>query len=227
MVNIEQVNTVVGVAMSLAGSVAVAPAALGRLGKMAQEDATRVGGVLARFIPALRRTDAIHLGGAISSTSTLTAAVGTSRSVAAPVELSTAEKVDALWERTNRLHEELRAIDARHQQTSREIRQDLQVAVDQARENHHEITRRINQMQDEQVELNAAAFPLIGFGIVISGLDAELAALSLWADLSVLGVATALSVRVVGPNIRRWQLERRERKAIERSKPKETEGRES
>jgi hypothetical protein len=37
-VDVEQVNTVVGVAMSLAGSVAVAPAALGRLGKMAKED---------------------------------------------------------------------------------------------------------------------------------------------------------------------------------------------
>jgi ElaB/YqjD/DUF883 family membrane-anchored ribosome-binding protein len=182
---------------------------------------------LAPFIPALRRTHAIHLGNAISSTSTLGAAVGSSWSVAAPVEFSIDEKVDALWELTNRLHEEFRAVDARHQQTSSEMRQKLQAAVDEARENYQETTHRISKMQDEQVELNAAAFPLIGFGIVISSMDTELAALPLWADLSVLGVATAVSVRVVGPNIHRWQVERRKRKAIEFSKRTETEGRES
>ena len=89
------------------------------------------------------------------------------------------------------------------------------------------MTQRISRTHDEQVKLNAAAFPLIGFGIVISDLDAELAALPLWADLSVLGVATALSVRVVVPNIRRWQVDRRERRSVEFSKRTEIEGRES
>jgi len=195
------VNTIVGVTMSLAGSIAVAPSALGRLGEMAKRDATRMRGFLVRFIPALRRTHNVHVGGTIAALSTVTAAVGTSWSVAASVELTTDQKVDALWERTNRLHDELRGLDERHQQASKELREGIQAAVDEARDKHQVVTQRIDQMESEQVELNAAAFPLIGFGIFISGLDGELAMLPIWANVSILGLAAAVSVRVVAPNI--------------------------
>jgi membrane protein implicated in regulation of membrane protease activity len=47
--------------------------------------------------------------------------------------------------------------------------------------------------------LEARALPLIGFGIVISGLAADLAKLPVWIDLVGLVLATIFSLRIVVP----------------------------
>lgn len=96
-----------------------------------------------------------------------------------------------------------------------ELRSNLEAASLQSRERDEAADNRLDAMEESQVKLNAAAFPLIGFGIVISGLDTELAAAPLWLDCTVLIVAVIASLRVVSPNIRAWQVERREHIAVE------------
>ena len=104
-----------------------------------------------------------------------------------------------------------------HAESTHEVRSDIEGASLRSRKRDEALSNRVDTMEEEQVKLNAAAFPLIGFGIVISGLDGELAAAPLWLDWTVLGVAVIASARVVSPNIRAWHVERRERMAVEGS----------
>lgn len=210
------VNTVFGVAMSLAGSVAVAPAALGRLREMARADGGMARDALAQVIPALRRKPEMRVGrGSVAAT----VGVGTGRAFGwatfSTSDLTTEERFALLDQRMENFQKQLLAAEQRSEKANKELRELIKATEAGARRRSEALGVRIDRMEVDQVELNAAAFPLIGFGIVISGLDTQLASLPVWADVSVLVLATVVSVRVVGPNVLRWQRDRRERKAIE------------
>jgi predicted PhzF superfamily epimerase YddE/YHI9 len=107
-----EINTWVGITLSLLGSIVVAPGALGEIRKRARHRAHQVRGQLARFLPFLRRNATVRAVTATGSFgwaghATVTAS-GWARSSGTPEE-----QLDKIWEQVGRLHEAIAALATR------------------------------------------------------------------------------------------------------------------
>jgi outer membrane murein-binding lipoprotein Lpp len=213
---LEAVNLGVGVVMSLAGSAAVAPRALPQLGKIVQRDLDKVRGFFARFLPFLHRTAVVEL----HSGSAALSGVGTSRAsgwaVLAAGELTLEERIDVLERKANQLHTQLQGLEARLDATAAEVRQAIAKVKADAMQTYAELKARLDLAEKQQTEINARAFPLVGFGIVISGLAEPMAEhLPAWLDLAFVFLSAAFAARVIYPIAKpgwsKWQADRRER----------------
>jgi hypothetical protein len=154
---------------------------------------------LSRFIPALRRhhvvvtTDSVMGGdGAVGSIS-ITATAGSSWQTHAPTEV----KLEALHERLKVAEGKLTQID---QQVTGEIRQ-REASVTSLREALRteiaELRESVIKLKRDDTRIDARALPIVGFGILLSGVPDDLARLPspfgwLLPALGILGGLLAL-----------------------------------
>lgn len=78
------------------------------------------------------------------------------------------------------------------------------------------IHRRIDH-QEKEHRAGGRALPLISFGILISGLAADLAKLPVWIDVVGLVLATIFSLRIVAPIARKKRKERLGRVKVDKA----------
>jgi hypothetical protein len=196
--DLEHVNLVVGLVMSLAGSVAVAPSALPELAKMVKKDAEQFRAQLARIVPRLRK-DATEHGLAARGSAQMPGNVTITANGLATPRGSTEEQLDQLWKEIGSVREEGRIERQALRARDSILEQSISQLSSSTRSEHERIYRQIDHQEKEQTELEARALPLIGFGIVISGLAADLAKLPVWIDVVGLVLATIFSLRIVVP----------------------------
>ncbi len=104
------IDTWVGIALSLLGSLTVAPGTLGELGRLARHDAHEVRGQLARFIPWLRRNATVHAGVATGWPTMSGVATVTAMGKVAHNGSSEEEQLGQLWSELERVDRDLAAL---------------------------------------------------------------------------------------------------------------------
>lgn len=213
---LEGINLSVGVVMSLAGSAAVAPRALPQLGKIVKHDVEQLRGFLARFLPFLRRSVVIEAHSANASLTGVSSLRASGWAVLAPGELTLEQRIDVLEKRANQLYTQLQGLESRLDTTAAELRQAIADVKAEARQTYAELKARLDLAEKQQTEINARAFPLVGFGIVISSLAGPMADhLPASLDLAFVVLPAAFAARVIYPIAKpgwlKWQASRRER----------------
>jgi hypothetical protein len=206
------INMWLGVLLSLTGSIAVAPQAVPQLWKLAKHDARQVRGLLARVLPFLRKSVTVHVGtatGDVSFGGVVTVSGSGKVTHNGPME----EQVKQLWRELDSVREDLGKLRTETNVRAKAIEKTVEDLSRKSSEWHQDLLRRIQQAEEEQTEFNARALPLIGFGIVLTAAASWLAGRPLWVNVLVIAAALALSIRVVGPIVRRgwgrWQDKRR------------------
>jgi hypothetical protein len=189
----------VGVAVAFIGAVVVSPEGTYLLLRRAAGGLRRyarwVRSQLARWLPWLRQNVTIAVasgsGTAHATAATLTA-VGRGWVPGESVE----EKLDRLRREIEQLHGLLNDLRARteerlaaHDQAIAKVGTDLEAGLESLRALHEETHQRAT-------ETDARALPVVGVGIVLSGIPQEIAALPRWAWVAVLLAAVWLAVFV-------------------------------
>jgi hypothetical protein len=206
------INMWLGVLLSLTGSIAVAPQAVPQLWKLAKHDARQVRGLLARVLPFLRKSVTVHAGTATGTVSFGGVATGTA-SGKVTHNGPTEEQVKQLWRELDFLREDLGKLRTETNVRAKAIEKTVEDLSRKSSEWHQDLLRRIQQAEEEQTEFNARALPLIGFGIVLTAAASWLAERPLWVNVVAIAAVLTLSIRVVGPIVRRgwgrWRDKRR------------------
>jgi hypothetical protein len=206
------INMWLGVLLSLTGSIAVAPEAVPQLWKLVKHDARQVRGLLARVLPFLRKSDTVHAGTATGTVAFGGVATGTA-SGKVTHNGSTEEQVEQIWRELDAVREDLGRLRTETTVRAKAIEKTVEDLRQKNSEWHQDLLRRIEQAEEEQTEFNARALPLIGFGIVLTAAASWLAERPLWVNVVAIAAVLALSIRVVGPIVRRgwrrWQDKRR------------------
>jgi hypothetical protein len=196
------------VLLSLTGSIAVAPEAVPQLWKLVKHDARQVRGLLARVLPFLRKSDTVHAGTATGTVAFGGVATGTA-SGKVTHNGSTEEQVEQIWRELDAVREDLGRLRTETTVRAKAIEKTVKDLRQRNSEWHQDLLRRIEQAEEEQTEFNARALPLIGFGIVLTAAASWLAERPLWVNVVAIAAVLALSIRVLGPIVRRgwrrWQ----------------------
>ena len=126
---------------------------------------------------------------------------------------STEEQVEQIWRELDAVREDLGRLRTETTARAKAIEKSVEDLRQKNSEGHQDLLRRIEQAEKEQSEFNARALPLIGCGIVLTAAASWLAERPLWVNVVVIAAVLALSIRVVGPIVRRgwrrWQNKRR------------------
>jgi hypothetical protein len=197
-----EINTWVGIALSLIGSIVVAPGAVRQIWKQTRHNAHQMAGKLARFLPFLRRS-AVVRGQTISTSANVgvgvvTTATGWARSSGTPEE-----QLDKVWEQIGRLHDTLASLRNEMDTKHSAQREALASAHWEIADRHHKVVRRLDHAEGKATRINASALPVIGFGIVLSSGAADLARMPVWLNIAFLILFLALSAAAMSPILRR------------------------
>jgi hypothetical protein len=160
----------------------------------------------------LRKSATVHAGTATGTVSFGGVATGTA-SGKVTHNGSTEEQVEQIWRELDAVREDLGRLRTETTVRAKAIEKTVEDLRQKNSEWHQDLLRRIEQAEEEQTEFNARALPLIGFGIVLTAAASWLAERPLWVSGVVIAAVLALSIRVVGPIVRRgwrrWQDKRR------------------
>lgn len=194
---LSDLNRWVGVAIAVVGSVVVAPTGTVLLWRSATDwmlqRKHQLCGQLARFLPFLRRDVTIHATSATGAASAFGSATVTVSARAwhpgAPVD----ERIEALRQHITEVEGQLNEVtrNLREETASRE-----RLAVELKRtleEKTTELSRLDEEKERESAQIDARGLPVIGFGILLSGIPDELASIPLgfgWI-FPILGVGAA------------------------------------
>jgi hypothetical protein len=113
------------------------------------------------------------------------------------------EQLSQLWTELNSLRADLRTLGSDTRQEVKDLSRRIVAFDNLGMERHQEITRRVEMAEQQQTQFNAMALPLIGFGIVLSGLAQPIAQWPLVFNVALLVLIVGFSAQVVVPILRR------------------------
>ena len=188
-----------GVVITLLGALVINPKAtehyLRGIADRAVAATTQARGFLARFIPALRRDAQVHAVTAAMSTSWGNF-TGTARGIVGWSDTATVdEKLALLDERSRRLHDEIGDLQADLRKTEKRLCQEQAKVVAALRDEDRQIREALEAFQQESVQSNASALPVIVAGAVLGGLADDASEFQVWAWLLFLVVVCGYAVR--------------------------------
>jgi hypothetical protein len=125
------------------------------------------------------------------------------------------QRIEVLEQRLGELKAQLQGLESRLDTTATELRQQIEAVKFEARQSHDALRERLDRAEKQQTEINARAFPLIGFGILLSSLAAEIARLPVLLNLAIVVLSTGFAFQVIQPIAEpgwiEWQEGRRKR----------------
>lgn len=199
---LSDVNRWVGVVIALVGSVVVAPGGTGLLRRSATDWMRRrkhqLRGLLTRFLPFLRRDVTIHAAGATGVTS----ASGGATAIVSGRAWQPGASVD---ERIEALRQHITEVEGRLNEVTRTLREETESrerAVAELKrtleEETVELRRLLEKRERESARIDARGLPVVGFGILLSGVPDKLASIpfGLGWIFPVLGVGAAATATV-------------------------------
>lgn len=150
-------------------------------------------GLLARFIPSLRRDATIH---AAAGTASALSAVG---SVSARVlrgwgpDATLDQRIDVLDARTLSLDKEVGDLAVQLNQVEGRLKAELADTMRVLRGEADEMRKSVEKFRRELVRSDATALPIIVVGVALSGLSPDAARVPMWLGLTALIAAVALT----------------------------------
>lgn len=209
---LEEVNKFVGVLVALIGSAVVAPGALRHLwterlapwGLMAK---SRVRGFLSRFIPRLRQHRSVDLWDNVEVSDGITTSV--SKSVSTSWHVGSSEMmIVQVQKRVDELAQMVNQLDDKTNQVRYELEQRLFALQNQTTGKLTELGAELEKDRRQEVEVNANGLPLIGFGIVLSGIPDWLARLPYGLGWLLPALALLLTAVITWPGLKRRMTKR-------------------
>lgn len=157
------------------------------------QGASRARGVMARFIPALRKSGTVHPVAGTADTLAVVDAVSARPllgwNLGAPID----ERIAILDQRTRSLEHEMGAFRQTLSDTENQLRADLTATVQDLRDESEAIRQSIDALRLDMVHSDARALPVIVVGVALSGLAPDAARVPMWLGLLVLLVALGLT----------------------------------
>ncbi len=212
---LSDLNRWVGVATAVVGSVVVAPSGTILLWRSTtdwlRQRKHQLRDRLARFLPFLRRDVTIHARSATDAASAFDSVTATVSARAWHPDAPVDERIEAL-------RQHITEVEGRVNEVTRKVREETasreQVAADLKRtlkEKTVELRRLGEEKERESAQIDARALPVVGFGILLSGIPDEIASIPFglgWV-FPILGAGAAVTgiVYVVG----HWTMEVRSR----------------
>ena len=199
-----------GIAVAVVGALVANPAATQHGSEVVRQRATaalhRARGVLARVIPALRRDASVHAG---TATGTLTLS-GEASAVARAYlgwgpDATADEKFKMLDDRTRALDKEVGDLFVLVNTTKQDLRDQLNTEVGRLSAEAAEIRADVASMQQETVETDATALPLIVVGVVLADASSGAARFQVWFWLLALVAAVAFAGWSAWRLVRTWR----------------------
>ena len=195
-----EINTWVGIALSLIGSIVVAPGAVRQIWKQTRHNAHQMAGKLARFLPssksAVVRRQAISTSANVG-VGVVTTATGWARSSGTPEE-----QLDKVWEQIGRLHDTLASLRNEMDTKHSAQRDALASAHQEIADRHHKVVRRLDHAEGKATRINASAPTGDRFGIVLSSGAADFARMPVCLNIAFLILFLALSAAAMSPILR-------------------------
>lgn len=196
------INRWVGVAIALVGSIVAAPGGTGLLLKFGSERLSRAGRAvragLARVLPFLRHKPRVLSGGAVGASMSTGRAVGTVSGSPWNPSASVDEQIERLRQKLDQLE---RGLNDASEKLSLEVNNREQALAALERKLLRDVSGLAEQVQKQEQQaalIDARGLPVIGFGIVLSGIPDELASLPLgmgWL-FPIAGVVAAVGTLV-------------------------------
>lgn len=187
-----------GILIAILGALVVNPEAtahgISTVQSYVLDRARRVRARLARYLPFLRRDVSIHVDDAVLNLSG--GGVSAFRGGLGPLarDATIEEKIQALDERTIRLHDEVEALRVRLDKSEGELRDEIAASASELRREIAQTQGDLKDLQRSAVQSDAKALPIIVLGVVLSGLSQDADSLPMWFALLVLLGAVAASV---------------------------------
>jgi hypothetical protein len=186
-----------GVAIAVAGALLANPDATSHgwtsFSARVLEAGRRTRGVLARFIPGLRRDPTVQAIAARVNAVAPTATASSRGIVGWGPGASIDQRIELLDERTRALDKEVAELDQAIRETEKRLRAERVRVVEELRRETEAVRKDVEALRLEILQSDASALPIIVAGVALSGLAPDAPNVPLWLGCLVLVAAVAVA----------------------------------